>query len=53
MENLISTMIEVLFVIACVVVVGATAVALIQGAFDHTHRRIYNNQKKWDNEDRN
>ena len=50
MENLVVTMIEVLFIIACVVVIGATAVALIQGAFDHTHRRIYNNKKKWDNE---
>ena len=46
MENLVVTMIDVLFVIACVVVIGATAVALIQGAFDHTHRRIYNNKKK-------
>ena len=52
MENLVETMIEVLFAVACVVVVGAVEVALIQGAFDSTHRRIYNNQKKWDNEDR-
>ena len=53
MGNLIVSMIDVLFVIACVVVVGAVTVALIQGAFDHTHRRIYDNQKKWDNENRN
>ena len=53
MGELIASMIEALFVVACVVVIGATAVALIQGAFDHTHRRIYDNQKKWDNEDRN
>ena len=52
MEHLVVTMIDVLFVVACVVVIGETAVALIQGAFDSTHRRIYNNQKKWDNEDR-
>jgi Tfp pilus assembly protein PilV len=50
MENLVVTMIEVLFAVACVVVIGAVAVALIQGAFDHTHRRIYDNKKKWDNE---
>ena len=52
MEHLVVTTIEVLFTVACVVVMGAVAVALIQGAFDSTHRRIYNNQKKWDNEDR-
>ena len=50
MGELITSMIEVLFVVACVVVIGATAVALIQGAFDHTHKRIYNNHKKWEKE---
>ena len=46
-------MIETLFVLACIVVVGAIAIAFAQGALDSTHRRIYNNQKKWNNEDSN
>ena len=42
--------ITAIWYLACVVVMGAVAVALIQGAFDHTHRRIYDNKKKWDKE---
>ena len=53
MEDLIPLMIETLFVLACIVVVGAIAIAFAQGALDSTHRRIYNNQKKWNNEDSN
>ncbi len=53
MEDLIPLMIETLFVLACIVVVGAIAIAFTQGVLDSTHRRIYNNQKKWNNEDSN
>ena len=53
MEHLIVTTLEVLFVGACGVVVGALAITLFQGMFDAAQRRAYNNQKKWENEDRN
>jgi len=53
MEHLVVTTIEVLFIGACAVVVTALAVTLFQEGFDAVQRRAYNNQKKWDNEDRN
>ena len=52
MEHLIVTTLEVLFVGACAAVMGVLTIILFQGAFDSVQRRIYNNQKKWDNEDR-
>ena len=52
MEHLIVTTLEVLFVGACAAVMGALTITLFQGAFDSVQRRIYNNQKKWENEDR-
>ncbi len=53
MEHLIVTTLEVLFVGACAAVVMALTITLFQEAFDGVQRRIYNNQKKWENEDRN
>ena len=52
MEHLVVTTIEVLFIGACAVVVGALAITLFQEVFDAAQRRAYNNQKKWENEDR-
>ena len=41
---------EVLFTVVCAAVMGIITVVLFQGAFDSVQRRIYNNQKKWDDE---
>lgn len=45
-------MIEVIVYIASLAVVLGIAFACAQSAFDIIHRRIYDNKKKWDEEDR-
>ena len=50
MEDLIVGLIEVLFVLACLVVGVGLTIVLFQEGFDSVQKRAYKNKKKWDRE---
>ena len=50
MEFFVTGLVEVLFVIACLVVGVGLAIALFQAGFDGVQKRAYKNKKKWDRE---
>ena len=50
MEFFVTGLVEMLFVIACLVVGVGLTIVLFQEGFDSVQKRAYKNKKKWDRE---